>query len=121
MDLQAMACLTPVILLPVCRYQEMERERKRRQLKTAGGENGKTSFMQAAKLAMMNGGLISLKKGEGDGRGNKREVSLEQGCGGLQRCACANTRTQGSLQFWNPIMDLAAVRPVAPSLASSLL
>ena len=45
------------------RYQEMERERKRRQLKTAGGEN-KTSFLQATKLSLMNSGLISLKKGE---------------------------------------------------------
>jgi hypothetical protein len=41
----------------------MERERKRRQLKTAGGEN-KTSFIQMTKLSMMNSGLISLKKGE---------------------------------------------------------
>ena len=41
----------------------MERERKRRQLKTAGGEN-KTSFIQTAKLGLMNSGLISLKKGE---------------------------------------------------------
>ena len=46
------------------RYQEMERERKRRQLKTAGGENGKTSFLQTAKLGLMNSGIISLKKGE---------------------------------------------------------
>jgi hypothetical protein len=45
------------------RYQEMERERKRRQLKTAGGEN-KTSFIQTAKLGLMNSGIISLKKGE---------------------------------------------------------
>merc|ERR1719234_2374662 len=44
------------------RYQEMERERKRRQLKTAGGENGKTSFLQTAKLGLMNSGIISLKK-----------------------------------------------------------
>ena len=41
----------------------MERERKRRQLKTAGGEN-KTSFIQTAKLGLMNSGLISLKKGK---------------------------------------------------------
>ena len=41
----------------------MERERKRRQLKTAGGEN-KTSFLQTAKLGLMNSGIISLKKGE---------------------------------------------------------
>ena len=41
----------------------MERERKRRQLKTAGGEN-KTSFIQTAKLGLMNSGIISLKKGE---------------------------------------------------------
>jgi len=47
------------------RYQEMERERKRRQLKTAGGEN-KTSFLQTAKLGLMNSGLISLKKAEED-------------------------------------------------------
>ena len=51
------------------RYQEMERERKRRQLKTAGGEN-KTSFIQTAKLGLMNSGLISLKKGE------KMKISL---------------------------------------------
>ena len=45
------------------RYQEMERERKRRQLKTqSGGE--KTSFLQATKLSLMNSGLIPLKKGE---------------------------------------------------------
>ena len=50
------------------RYQEMERERKRRQLKTAGGEN-KTSFLQATKLSLMNSGLISLKKGEAGPRG----------------------------------------------------
>ena len=41
----------------------MERERKRRQLKTAGSEN-KTSFIQTAKLGLMNSGLISLKKGK---------------------------------------------------------
>ena len=45
------------------RYQEMERERKRRQLKTAGGSE-KTSFFQATKLSLMNSGLIPLKKGE---------------------------------------------------------
>ena len=44
------------------RYQEMERERKRRQLKTQGGTE-KTSFFQATKLALMNSGLIPLKKG----------------------------------------------------------
>ena len=44
------------------RYQEMERERKRRQLKTAGGAE-KTSFFQATKLSLMNSGLIPLKKG----------------------------------------------------------
>ena len=41
----------------------MERERKRRQLKTQGGTE-KTSFFQATKLALMNSGLIPLKKGE---------------------------------------------------------
>ena len=45
------------------RYQEMERERKRRQLKTQGGQE-KTSFFQSTKLALMNSGLIPLKKGE---------------------------------------------------------
>ena len=40
----------------------MERERKRRQMKTAGNE-GKTSALQAIKLSFMNSGLISLKKG----------------------------------------------------------
>ena len=45
------------------RYQEMERERKRRQLKTQGATE-KTSFLQATKLALMNSGLIPLKKGE---------------------------------------------------------
>ena len=61
----------------------MERERKRRQLKTAGGEN-KTSFIQTAKLGLMNSGLISLKKGEnwakikksGDLLGNQLNVGL---------------------------------------------
>jgi len=47
------------------RYQEMERERKRRQLKTAGGSE-KTSFFQATKLSLMNSGLIPLKKAEED-------------------------------------------------------
>merc|ERR1712038_1668089 len=47
------------------RYQEMERERKRRQLKTQGGTE-KTSFFQATKLALMNSGLIPLKKAEED-------------------------------------------------------
>jgi len=47
------------------RYQEMERERKRRQLKTAGGEQ-KTSFLQATKLSLMNSGLIPLRKAEED-------------------------------------------------------
>merc|ERR1719285_401979 len=47
------------------RDQEMERERKRRQLKTAGSES-KTSFLQATKLSLMNSGLISLKKAEED-------------------------------------------------------
>jgi len=47
------------------RYQEMERERKRRQLKTAGGAE-KTSFFQATKLSLMNSGLIPLKKAEED-------------------------------------------------------
>jgi len=47
------------------RYQEMERERKRRQLKTASGSE-KTSFFQATKLSLMNSGLIPLKKGEED-------------------------------------------------------
>ena len=46
------------------RYQEMERERKRRQLKTQGGQE-KTSFFQSTKLALMNSGLIPLKKGKG--------------------------------------------------------
>ena len=45
------------------RYQEMERERKRRQLKTQGGQE-KTTFFQSTKLALMNSGLIPLKKGE---------------------------------------------------------
>lgn len=45
------------------RYQEMERERKRRQLKTQGGQE-KTSFFQSTKLALMNSGLIPLKKGK---------------------------------------------------------
>ena len=45
------------------RYQEMERERKRRQLKTQGGQE-KTSFFQSTKLALMNSGLIPLKKGD---------------------------------------------------------
>merc|ERR1719340_88930 len=43
----------------------MERERKRRQLKTAGGAE-KTSFFQATKLSLMNSGLIPLKKAEED-------------------------------------------------------
>jgi len=47
------------------RYQEMERERKRRQLKTQGATE-KTSFLQATKLALMNSGLIPLKKAEED-------------------------------------------------------
>jgi len=47
------------------RYQEMERERKRRQLKTQGGQE-KTSFFQSTKLALMNSGLIPLKKAEED-------------------------------------------------------
>ena len=51
------------------RYQEMERERKRRQLKTQGATE-KTSFFQATKLALMNSGLIPLKKG------NQRIFSL---------------------------------------------
>ena len=41
----------------------MERERKRRQLKTQGGQE-KTTFFQSTKLALMNSGLIPLKKGE---------------------------------------------------------
>ena len=45
------------------RYQEMEREKKRRQLKTQGGQE-KTSFFQSTKLALMNSGLIPLKKGK---------------------------------------------------------
>lgn len=47
------------------RYQEIERERKRRQLKTSGGSE-KTSFFQATKLSLMNSGLIPLKKAEED-------------------------------------------------------
>lgn len=47
------------------RYQEIERERKRRQLKTAGGET-KPSFPQTIKLTLMNSGLIPLKKAEDD-------------------------------------------------------
>jgi protein tyrosine phosphatase len=43
----------------------MERERKRRQLKTASGSD-KTSFFQATKLSLMNSGLIPLKKAEED-------------------------------------------------------
>ena len=45
------------------RYQEMERERKRRQLKTQGATE-KTNFFQSTKLALMNSGLIPLKKGK---------------------------------------------------------
>merc|ERR1719348_1491418 len=47
------------------RFQEMERERKRRQLKTQGGGK-KTSFLQATKLSLMNSGLIPLRKAEED-------------------------------------------------------
>ena len=60
----------------------MERERKRRQLKTAGGEN-KTSFIQTAKLGLMNSGLISLKKGKkmrkspSEKRCENRKISLK--------------------------------------------
>ena len=44
-------------------WQEMERERKRRQLKTQGATE-KTNFFQSTKLALMNSGLIPLKRGE---------------------------------------------------------
>ena len=73
----------------------MERERKRRQLKTAGGEN-KTSFLQTAKLGLMNSGIISLKKGEKPNKiGNSRSLGKP-----ATECMADEHGPRGTGTFW---------------------